>query len=145
MTDTLLFPLQDVLAHANHAWKSPEHKPTFMEHTENIEPEATLWFVKDAGAYVMSNGTNPDRPDVVYARVEGTELTLSGDVAYDKDPELWDLIWNTTRDICGGDDFAEGLPSDFVSPEKIGHLMAKGYTYLAITLDEDQMGLEFRK
>ena len=145
MTNTLLFPLDAVSQQAAHAWASDEHKPTFMEHMENIEPTATLWFVKDAGAYVMSNGCGPDRPEVVYATVEGTELTLSGEISYEKDPELWDLVWNTTREICGGDDYAENLPADFVNPTKIGHLMAQGYTYLAITLDGEEMGIEYRK
>jgi hypothetical protein len=145
MSDTLLFPLTDVLAHAEHAWISPEHKPTFMEHMEEIEPTASLWFVKDAGAYVMSNGTGPERPKVVYAAVEGTELVLNGEISYQDQPELWQVVWDTTRDICGGDDYAENLPTDFINPTKIGQLMTMGYKYLAITLDGEEMGLEYRK
>lgn len=145
MTNTLLFPLTDVEEHVTHAWSSAEHKLSFVEHMDNIEPTAALWFVKDAGAYLMSNGAAPERPKVVYAAVEGTELVLNGDIVWEEQPELWDLIRHTTEDICGGDDFAEVLPPDFVNPTKVAELMAKGYRYLAITLDGEQMSMEYRK
>lgn len=93
MTTTLTFPIADVLANARHALDAPGHKPTFIEREEGRTPGPRLWWVKDDGTYLMSNGEG-DRPPVAYA--EGYEPGT---------PDLWDR----TRDACGGDDFVEPL------------------------------------
>ncbi|MEU2057141.1 DUF3085 domain-containing protein [Streptomyces bungoensis] len=90
---TLVFPLDQVLAAAEHAATAPAHKRGYGE----TDAAPRLWWVKDGGTYLMSNGQDPadtrdkhDRPTtVVYADGWGP----------DTDP----------RSILGGDDFRESI------------------------------------
>ncbi|WP_333765058.1 hypothetical protein [Streptomyces sp. IBSBF 2390] len=92
---TLVFPLDPVLAAAEHAVSAPKHRLGYEE-TEAEAAPRLLWS-KDGGTYLMSNGIHPtDTPDtsgthnhVVYADGWGPGT----------DP----------RSILGGDDFSEPL------------------------------------
>jgi len=88
----LLFDLREVARLLAHAKTSPESRPLYDEETG-----AGLWWVKDSGTYIMSNGSPalPIGENVVYA--EG----------YDADCD-----WDELQDICGGDDFGEFLGDD---------------------------------
>ncbi len=88
----LRFDLKGVARLLAHAKTSPESRPLYDEETG-----AGLWWIKDSGTYIMSNGSPalPIGENVVYA--EG----------YDADCD-----WDDLRDACGGDDFAEFLGDD---------------------------------
>ncbi|MEV0965516.1 DUF3085 domain-containing protein [Streptomyces sp. NPDC049910] len=95
---TLLFPLAKVLAAAEHALAAPEHKRGYGE----TEAAPRLWWVKDDGTYLMSNGQEPTDtrdadgrlPHVVHADGWGPGTDA--------------------RSILGGDDFRESL--DLTTP-----------------------------
>ncbi|MFI5867131.1 DUF3085 domain-containing protein [Streptomyces sp. NPDC051546] len=90
---TLAFPLAQVLAAAEHAAAATEHKLGYGE----TEAAPRLWWVKDDGTYLMSNGKNPDdrrdedgpAPHVVHAHGWGPGTDA--------------------RSILGGDDFRQSI------------------------------------
>jgi hypothetical protein len=100
----LYFPLAEIQQLARHAIAAPEHSPDFAEHLAGISsPTPGLHWAKDAGTYLMSNG-NPGRTNlIVYASTRAGLLLKEPD---DRGP-LWEEVWETTRAICGGDDFVE--------------------------------------
>lgn len=95
---TLVFPLAQVLAAAEHAAAAPEHKLGYGE-TEGLP---RLWWVKDDGTYLMSNGQDPTDtrdddeylPTVVHADGWGPGTDA--------------------RSILGGDDFRQSI--DLTTP-----------------------------
>ncbi|MFH8582230.1 DUF3085 domain-containing protein [Streptomyces zaomyceticus] len=94
----LVFPLAKVLAAAEHAAAAPEHKLGYGE----TEATPRLWWVKDDGTYLMSNGQDPTDtrdedgrlPHVVHADGWGPGTDA--------------------RSILGGDDFRESI--DLTTP-----------------------------
>ncbi|MGW9033228.1 DUF3085 domain-containing protein [Streptomyces sp. NPDC055722] len=100
---TLTFPLAEVFAAAKHAVTAPKHRLAYDDDLDGVEPHPQLWWVKDDGTYLMSNGTHPDDkrgpngrlPHVVYADNWGSGT----------DP----------RSILGGDDFSH--PIDLLTRE----------------------------
>ncbi|MFE1781581.1 DUF3085 domain-containing protein [Streptomyces sp. NPDC059506] len=107
---TLTFPLVRVLAAAEHALAAPAHKRLYGE----TNPTPALWWVKDDGTYLMSNGYDPedtrDRdsggllPHVVHAHGWGPGTDA--------------------RSILGGGDFAERIDLD--APTSIGGTLLGG-------------------
>ncbi|MFE2103134.1 DUF3085 domain-containing protein [Streptomyces sp. NPDC059468] len=133
---TLVFPLDRVLAAAEHAASAPKHRLSYEE-TEAQAVPRLLW-VKDGGTYLMSNGIRPtDTPDetgthnhVIYADGWGPGT----------DP----------RPILGGDDFSE--PLDLTTPHPDGLTLlgllraaAHGATHfhLKATFDDHYMNLTY--
>ncbi|MER5615939.1 DUF3085 domain-containing protein [Streptomyces sp. NPDC002215] len=90
---TLAFPLAKVLAAAEHAAAADKHKLGYGE----TEAAPRLWWVKDDGTYLMSNGQDPTDtrddngrlPHVVHAEGWGPGTDA--------------------RPILGGDDFRESI------------------------------------
>jgi hypothetical protein len=90
---TLVFPLAQVLAAAEHAAAATTHKLGYGETTA----APCLWWVKDDGTYLMSNGQDPTdtgdengrQPTVVHADGWGPGTDA--------------------RPILGGDDFRESI------------------------------------
>ncbi|MCX4826950.1 DUF3085 domain-containing protein [Streptomyces sp. NBC_01142] len=95
---TLVFPLAKVLATAEHAAAADEHKRGY----EETEAAPRLWWVKDDGTYLMSNGQDPTDtrdddgrlPTVVHAEGWGPGTDA--------------------RSVLGGDDFRESI--DLTTP-----------------------------
>ncbi|GAA5605756.1 DUF3085 domain-containing protein [Streptomyces griseus] len=95
---TLTFPLAPVLAAAEHAAAANEHKLGYAE----THAAPRLWWVKDDGTYLMSNGQDPTDtrddngrlPHVVHADNWGPGTDA--------------------RSILGGDDFRESI--DLTTP-----------------------------
>lgn len=84
---TLIFDLAEVSANLRHSMACTQWKQTYGETTQRVG----LWWVKDEGTYLMSNGIGEDtRPPVAYARGLGA-----------------DADWDTVQEYCGGDDFAQ--------------------------------------
>ncbi|GAA2720583.1 MULTISPECIES: DUF3085 domain-containing protein [Streptomyces] len=94
---TLVFPLAKVLAAAEHAAAADQHKLGYGE----TEAAPRLWWVKDDGTYLMSNGQDPtDTPDDEYLP---TVVHADG--------------WGPgtdARSVLGGDDFRESI--DLTTP-----------------------------
>ncbi|MET8816391.1 DUF3085 domain-containing protein [Streptomyces sp. NPDC004549] len=90
---TLVFPLDQVLAAAEHAAAADKHKLGY----EETEAAPRLWWVKDDGTYLMSNGQDPTDtcdengrlPTVVHADGWGPGTDA--------------------RSILGGDDFRQSI------------------------------------
>lgn len=117
--EEITFDLQQVAEQIRHAMSCTEWKQTYGQTTER----AGLWWVKDQGTYLMSNGINgAPRPDVAYA----------DDLGPDAD---WDLV----QDVCGGDDFAEYIGIDEM-PDSIGIWLGRAGT---VTIRFDETGMEF--
>ncbi|MFF8595226.1 DUF3085 domain-containing protein [Streptomyces sp. NPDC015220] len=131
---TLRFPLARVLAAAEHAAAAPEHKLGYGE----TEATPRLWWVKDDGTYLMSNGRYPipdsnRPPTVVYADGWGPGTDA--------------------RSILGGDDFRESV--DLTTPLDDGRTTlldvlraatAEGATrfLFEVTFDDHYMTLNYR-
>ena len=91
--EEIRFDIQKVAEHLRHSANSKTHKAVYGDQGTK---KAGLWWVKDEGSYIMSNGTDADRPAVVYAK----GLTPK----HRDDVEM----------MLGGDDFAEFIPFDAV-------------------------------
>jgi hypothetical protein len=90
---TLDFSLHEVLAAAEHAINSKDHKRTFDESEAGVKPAPALWWVKNDGTYLMTNGPWAGGglcPAIAYAQDYGPGT----DVGH----------------VLGGDDFAISLP-----------------------------------
>lgn len=109
---TCVFKTSDVLRCVEHALKAPKWSMAYEE--GSIPPAPALLFVHDQGVYLMSNGipldqTDPANPEshsyVAYA--EGCNPNI-GD---------FDDWYGTSRDLVGGNDFAEviAIVSDWPS------------------------------
>ncbi|MFD0432191.1 DUF3085 domain-containing protein [Streptomyces zhihengii] len=126
-------PLAEVLATAEHAAAADNHKLGYAE----TEVAPRLWWVKDDGTYLMSNGQDPtdtrnaDRlPTVVHAHGWGPGTDA--------------------RSILGGDDFRKSIdlttPSTKTPPPSSRcSAAAEGATcfLLKATLDEQHMTLTY--
>ncbi|MFE0778402.1 DUF3085 domain-containing protein [Streptomyces sp. NPDC058861] len=95
---TLDFPLDKVLATAEHAAASDQHHPRYGE----SEAAPSLWWVKDDGTYLMSNGKDP-----IDTRDE------NGRLSHVVHATGWGP-GTDARSVLGGDDFRETL--DLTTP-----------------------------
>ena len=87
----LLFDLREVSRLLAHSMSCREHRTIYGDVTG-----AGLWWIKDSGTYIMSNGIPVlTENHVVYA--EGYDPSCD---------------WDELRDVCGGDDFVEFLDND---------------------------------
>lgn len=117
--EEITFDLQQVAKQIRHAMSCTEWKQTYGQTDER----AGLWWVKDSGTYLMSNGINgAPRPDVAYADDLGPDAE-------------WDLV----QQVCGGDDFAEFIGIDEM-PDSIGLWLDRAGT---VTIRFDETCLEF--
>jgi len=117
--EEITFDLQQVAEQIRHAMSCTEWKQTYGETDER----AGIWWVKDSGTYLMSNGINgAPRPEVAYA--------------HDLGP---DADWDWVQDVCGGDDFAEFIGIDEM-PSNMGIWLHQTGT---VTIRFDETRLEF--
>ena len=80
-----------------------------------------IMWVKDDGTYLMVHKPDGTGNDVVYAYDE-TGLHLQLPHGPNRDEIAWDVIYETCRIICGGDDFAEYLqPNEIPKPLDTDH------------------------
>ena len=116
----LLFDLKQVARLLAHAKTSPEHREVYGEVTG-----AGLWWIKDDGTYLMSNGIPMLKENhVVYAK--GYESGCD---------------YDSLRSACGGDDFVEFLGDD------ICEMVARcdgADGYLVIAPHGDEMAISVR-
>ena len=118
--ETLTFDLREVGEQMRHALSCTSWKQTYGE----TEQKAGLWWVKDEGTYLMSNGISDDRPAPAYAEGLGPDAE-------------WDLV----QEICGGDDFAEFLDMTDI-PSPLFALTGEYSGTLTITFDESTLIIE---
>ncbi|MFE9250910.1 DUF3085 domain-containing protein [Streptomyces sp. NPDC007088] len=94
---TLVFPLAQVLAAAEHAAAADKHKLGY----EETEAAPRLWWVKDDGTYLMSSGQDP------------TDTRENGRLPTVVHAEGWGP-GTDARSILGGDDFRQSI--DLTTP-----------------------------
>ena len=139
----LLFPLRPVIALAEHAVAATAHRPTFLQHEEGVsEAPPALFWVKDDGTYLSSNGL-PRPEGVVYASTaDGLHLRSVDPRA---EPELWAQVRAATELICGGDDFVEDfeLLSDDALLDGMRAALRDGFTHLELRVGPDTVSLGF--
>lgn len=127
--NTLVFKTKELKRCIFHALHAPKH---YMGRSD-APPGPALFLVHDDGVYLMSNGEPVDLRN---------KDELSAYVAYaencnpDKDPDCWE----NSRDLVGGDDFAETLAIDASWLEK-----CDTHDELRITIDPDTMISMFYK
>jgi hypothetical protein len=80
-----------------------------------------IMWVKDQGTYLMVHKPDGEGNDVVYA-YDDTGLLLELPEGKDRDEIEWDMIYETCREICGGDDFGEYLQSGELPEPRDGDL-----------------------
>lgn len=93
MANQLNFNLSEVVSLAEHAKSSTEFRKRYGESSSS----PALWWVKDQGTYLMSNGLPQPKPNVTYAEGYGP-----------------DCDYMALRETCGGDDFVEVLPDEIL-------------------------------
>ena len=94
----LTFSHKDVIRCVEHALAAPNHS---MGYGDNSKPRPALFFVKDDGIYVMSNGTPrdavaPPAPKCFVAYAKGYDPATGN-------------VWDKCRNAVGGDDFSENI------------------------------------
>ncbi len=132
----LRFNLSEIQPLVDHAAKAKIHTPTFAQRYEEVEGQFVekkklevspgLILVKDQGTYLLSNG----------ALKEGETASNLGLISYAEgtnpktDPDWWDV----SRELCGGDDFAEYLPLEWFS-----EALEQGDQYLELLMTDDSI------
>lgn len=99
MSGLLYFDLAEALRIAEETVAAPAH---------GVGGPCLVW-AKDAGTYLMSNAIPRPANDVIYARAHHRDglVLREPDRTSGVNAERWDEVWDETRRICGGDDFAE--------------------------------------
>lgn len=135
----LKFKMLELHPLIEHALKAKSHRPTYEQSFEEVNGEfvekinlkvgPALHFAKDYGAYLMSNG----------ALGEGETADSLGIVVYAEgtNPES-DSDWHeTTRALCGADDFVENIPIEWLK-----EAITKKHQYVEILLTDETMELK---
>jgi hypothetical protein len=137
MSGRLYFPLAEALRVADATLTAPEHGDSFVDREEGRKTGPALMWVKDQGTYLMSNaGGVPDPADVLYGRLDRTAPLLDG--THEDD-------WDTCRDVCGGDDFAEYLP---LNPQVVSQwrdALAEGFQWITLDVSPEQFSVSVTK
>ncbi|MGZ2361682.1 DUF3085 domain-containing protein [Streptomyces sp. 372A] len=115
---TLVFPLAKVLAAAEHAAAADQHMLGFGE----TEATPCLWWVKDDGTYLVSNGQDPTDPS-----------DAEGSLPHVIHADGWGP-GTDARSILGGDDFCKSI--DLTTP-----VFEDGTTLLRMLREADAHGL----
>jgi len=90
-----------------------------------VANKAPVKFVKDQGVYLMAFGKKPKENKIIYAK------------GFDPNKVAFDDWYDKAHSVCGGDDFAEDIPTAFL--EK---LIAKGSKGFRIKLTSRNMTME---
>lgn len=125
----LIFDAAVVRRIVEHSLAAPKQRPKAYTEDEAVAAPSVL-LVHDHGIYLMSNGTpgdviNPETSQHFIAHAEGCNPATDGE---------W---WDTSRDLVGGDDFAETLP---IAAE-IKALIDAGATRIGIEITEQTIEL----
>jgi hypothetical protein len=102
--NTLVFKVSDVRRVLEHSISSPEQGP--VAYTDEPVECPSVVIVHDQGVYLMSNGI----PGDFIEKDNGTRFRKSF-CAYAKgcDPQKDEDFWENSRELVGGDDFAETI------------------------------------
>lgn len=113
-TRKLYFCLPDVAALVREIQDGTDH--VIPDYMDGAIPEGpALMWVKDDGTYLMGNQARAE--DEVPTIVRGRADSPHG-------PILDGTQWDLTREICGGDDFAEYLP---LADDDLGSLVLRAH------------------
>ena len=101
MGGTISFPINDDLKKiVAHTRQHGQCKIPYSDPRE-YSKEPSLFLVKDQGIYLMSASDTP-------CKVEGENLVVHAK-GFDPDKDEFGAWWHNAREICGGDDFVEGV------------------------------------
>lgn len=102
---TCVFKTSDIRRCVEHALSAPNWEMGYSE--GDATPVPALLFVHDQGVYVMSNGIPRDEKDPADPKSDSYVAYAGG-----CDPGIgtFDDWYGMSRDLVGGDDFAEVLP-----------------------------------
>ena len=128
---TCVFKTTEVRRCIEHALNSTEWS---MGWSEEETPVAGLFFVHDQGVYIMSNG---EPKDII--TVDGKENTYVA-FAQHCNPKTDEDWWDNSRDLVGGDDFAEVVPITASWLQSCGR-----YEELEVTIAGDAIEWKFLK
>lgn len=139
----LYFDLAEAVRISEQTVQASEHTDSFSDTLDGTKTGPALMWVKDAGTYLMSNAVPRPENDVLYGRAYAADGLLLQQPD-DSSTAGWDDVWQTAREICGGDDFAEYFPLNELLPVMQGALNA-GCTHLVIDVSDDSIGIEIVK
>jgi hypothetical protein len=143
MSNRIYFDLAEAVRIGEATVQATEHTDSFSDREDGTKTGPALMWVKDAGTYLMSNAVPRPENDVLYGRAyrhDGLLLKQPDDSS----TEGWDDVWDTTRDICGGDDFAEYFPLGDLLPAMQAQLQ-QGFTHLAIEVSDESLEIFMEK
>lgn len=136
----LYFPLKPVLALAEYTLGASKHTSGYADTQDGKETGPALMWVKDAGTYLMSNAIPRPEGDVIYGRADlptGLLLREPKDTA----STAWNEVWDVTRTICGGDDFAEYFPLDDNLSAQLLAAARDDHTWLVLEVSTESISL----
>lgn len=125
---TCVFKSDEVYRCVEHALNSTQWSMGWME---ELNPVPGLFFVHDQGVYVMSNGVPTDM---------ASEQTAYVAFAEHCNPKIDDDWWDNSRELVGGDDFAEVVPVNREWLAKLGR-----YDELEVTVSGSEISWKFVK
>ena len=125
---TCVFKSDEVRRCVEHALNSTQWSMGWME---ELQPVPGLFLVHDQGVYVMSNGEPADMAD------EKTAYVAFAEHCNPKVDEDW---WDNSRELVGGDDFAEVVPVNQEWLNKLGR-----YEEIEITVTGSEISWKFVK
>jgi hypothetical protein len=140
---TIYFRLDETLRVAEATAQATSHHDSFVDQENGTKTGPALMWVKDAGTYLMSNASPRPDNDVIYGRAFAADGLLLKQPDDSRSP-AWDAVWNTTREICGGDDFSEYFELDDLLPQ-LRAALADGWTHLVLTVSDETVDLTFRR
>lgn len=139
----LFFDLAEAVRVGEATVQATEHGDSFSDQQDGVKTGPALMWVKDAGTYLMSNAIPRPESDLIYGHAykhDGPLLKQPDDSS----DEAWDDVWQITRMICGGDDFAEYFPLDELLP-KMQETLADGFTHLVVDVSDDAIEIKMEQ
>jgi len=131
--NALVFDGAGVAEQIEHAKNAPNHKAAY-----GGDAKAALWFVKDSGAYLMSNGQPPLHDATEHANSPMGNAPAKVVYAKGYGPED---DYQALREACGGDDFVEILPLETFTEQMVADFKA-GRANVEITMTAKDIRIE---
>ena len=141
MSGKVFFPLRTVLGMAEVTLAAAGHSDSFSDSEDGGHTGPALMFVKDSGTYLMSNAVpRLEGNGVIYGRAFTRDgLLLRQPV--DSSSASWDQVWDVSREICGGDDFAEYFVLHAGLAEQLRCAVRDGQQWLVLGVSADSISI----
>jgi hypothetical protein len=131
----IYFPLGETVGLVDSCLAAAAHTDSFVDTEDGRRTGPALMWAKDDGTYLLTNEKRPEGelPVIVRGRAGGPD-----------GPVLDGTQWDLTRDICGGDDFAEYLQLLPALGDALREAAAAGHGWLVLRVKGDAFEIATR-